>query len=306
MSRTGFKAAAGSTLAALCLFPFATASATPAPAAPAAQPKAETFFDDFSGAELDQSKWQVEVTGENFGTVNQEQQAYVNSPETIYIDHDDAATGATNGALALHARSTPGFQAPDGNTYDFQSGRVNTKDKFEFTHGSYSARLKLPEGGTSPGLWPAWWSLGANMDEVGWPQNGEVDIMESVGEPWTSVALHGPEYHGDTPIAGQQQFEGMDPADWHTYKVDWTTDGFTFFVDDKQIYQITKAEMQQNGWTWVYDDPQFMILNFATGGQFPNGVNGVTEPYFGLPQESVDKIKAGNARYLVDWVRVEQ
>lgn len=309
MPRTGFKAA-GTTLAALCLFPFVTSSATSAVAAPAQpaapSPKAEVFFDDFSGTELDRSKWKVEVTGDNFTTVNSEQQAYVDSPETIYIDHDDANTGAENGALALHARSTPGFQAPDGNTYDFQSGRVNTQDNFEFTYGRYSAKVKLPEGGTSQGLWPAWWSLGANIDEVGWPQCGEVDVMESVGEPWTSVALHGPEYNGDTPINGQQQFEGSDPGDWHVYTADWTPEGITFLVDDKEIYKITKAEMEQNGWTWVYDDPQFMILNFALGGQFPNGVNGVTEPYFGLPQESVDKVKAGNARYLVDWVRVEQ
>ena len=303
MSRTGFKAA-GTALAALCLLPFATAAANPAPQ-PAA-PKKQVFFDDFSGSELDRSKWQVEVTGENFDTVNQEQQAYVDSPEMIYLDQDDAATGAQNGALALHPRYNPGFQAPDGNTYDFQSGRLSTQDKYEFTYGSYSARLKLPEGGSSPGLWPAWWSLGSNIDEVSWPQCGEVDVMENVGEPWTSSALHGPEYNGDTPITGKQQFDGMDPADWHEYKVDWTPEGFTFSVDGKQFYQITKAEMEQNGWSWVYDDPQFMILNFALGGQFPNGVNGVTEPYFGLPQESVDKVAAGSARYLVDWVKVEQ
>lgn len=298
MSARGFTAA-GATLVLFSLFPI------PASAIPFQETaSAEAFFDDFSGSELDRSKWNVEVTGENFQTVNQEQQAYVDSPETIYIASE--AEGAQNGALALHPRFKAGHQAPDGNTYDFVSGRVNTQDKFNFTYGSYSARIKLPEGATGSGLWPAWWSLGANINEVDWPQCGEVDVMEHVGEPWTSAAMHGPEYNGDTPINGDQNFEGMDPAAWHVYKVDWTADGFTWFVDDKEILSITKQEFEQNGWTWVFDQDQFMLLNFALGGVYPQGVNGVTEPYFGLPQETVDKVKAGNARYLIDWVRVEQ
>ncbi|MGP4015427.1 glycoside hydrolase family 16 protein [Saccharopolyspora sp. 5N708] len=292
--------AIGTAFALLTTLPLLEAGAAPR------EPRAEVFFDDFSGAELDRSKWTVEVTGENFGTVNQEQQAYIDSPETIYLD-PDPATGASNGALALHPRYAPGHQAPDGQTYDFVSGRVKTQDKVEFTYGSYSARLKLPENATGSGLWPAFWSLGANIDAgKPWPQCGEVDVMEHVGEPWTSVAMHGPEYNGDTPIAARQNFEGKDPADWHVYRVDWTPEGFTFFVDDTETYRITKQEMQSNGWTWVFDDPQFMILNFALGGVYPNAVNGVTEPYFGLPQSTVDKIAAGDVRYLVDWVRVEQ
>lgn len=271
-----------------------------------AAPRAEVFFDDFSGTELDRSKWTVEVTGENFGTVNQEQQAYVDSPETIYVEKDPS-TGAENGALALHPRYKPGTQAPDGQTYDFISGRVKTQDKVEFTYGSYAARLKLPDNATSSGLWPAWWSLGANIDNgKPWPDCGEIDVMEHVGEPWTSSAIHGPEYHGDTPFTQRQEFPGKDPADWHVYRADWTPDGITFFVDDTETYRITKAEIQGRGWTWAYDDPHFLILNFALGGVFPNGVNGVTEPYFGLPQSTVDRVATGEVRYLIDWVRVDQ
>ncbi|MFC7341808.1 glycoside hydrolase family 16 protein [Saccharopolyspora griseoalba] len=297
--------ATGAALALLSSLPLAHAAAS----APQehTQPKAETFFDDFSGDQLDRSKWAVEVTGENFQTVNSENQAYVDSPETIYIDHDDAGTGAQNGALALHPRFQQGFQAPDGQTYDFVSGRIKTAGKVDFTYGEYSARIKLPENATASGMWPAFWSLGSSIESgTPWPDCGEVDVMEHVGEPWTSSAMHGPEYHGDTPITHRQNFEGMDPAGWHTYSVDWTPEGFTFYVDDVQTYQVSKAEFEQNGWTWVFDDPQHMILNFALGGTYPQGVNGVTEPYLGLPQESVDEVRAGNARFLIDWVRVEQ
>jgi beta-glucanase (GH16 family) len=297
--------ATGAALALFTSLPLAHAAAAPGAPQQTPQPKAEIFFDDFSGDQLDRSKWTPEVTGENFQTVNNENQAYVDSPETIYIDH--AAEGAQNGALALHARSKEGFQAPDGQTYDFVSGRVKTAGKVDFTYGKYSARIKLPENATASGMWPAFWSLGSSIENgTSWPNCGEVDVMEHVGEPWTSSAMHGPEYHGDTPITTQQNFEGSDPAAWHTYSVDWTPEGFTFFVDGQQTYRVTKAEFEQNGWSWVFDDPQFLILNFALGGGYPNGVNGVTEPYFGLPQESVDKVEAGNARFLVDWVRVEQ
>ncbi|ASU79683.1 hypothetical protein CDG81_16980 [Actinopolyspora erythraea] len=292
--------------AALALTALLSASATSA-ASPAnsAGTSAVTFFDDFSGDNLDRSKWKVLRTGENFGTVNNEQQAYVDSPETIYIDQNVA--GASGGALALHPRYRPGFQAPDGRGYDFISGRVSTQDRFEFTYGRYEARIKLPENAGAAGLWPAWWSLGAKIDEgEPWPTNGEVDVMENVGEPWTSVALHGPEYHGDTPVNASQSFPGGDPGGWHTYRADWWNGGFTFFVDDRQIYRITKAEIERNGWTWVYDDPQYMILNFALGGTYPQGVNGVTQPYPGIPQSTVDKVASGSSRYLIDWVRVSQ
>lgn len=292
--------------AALTLTALLSASATSAAnPADSVHPAATTFSDEFSGNQLDRSKWKVEVTGENFGTVNNEQQAYVDSPETIYIDH--SVQGAQGGALALHPRYRPGYQAPDGRTYDFISGRVNTQDRFEFTYGSYRARVKLPEGATASGLWPAFWSLGAKIDEgEPWPTNGEVDVMENVGEPWTSVALHGPEYHGNTPVTADQHFPGGNPGGWHVFRADWWSGGFTFFVDGRQIYRITKQEIEQNGWTWVYDDPQFMILNFALGGAYPQGVNGVTQPYPGLPQATVDKVAAGNSRYLIDWVRVHQ
>lgn len=293
---------------ALCAsFPLAQA-ALAGPAAPKnPEPKAEAFFDDFNGDSLDRSKWTVEVTGQNFQTANNEQQAYVDSPDTISINHDDANTGATNGALEIHPRFKQGFQAPDGKSYDFVSGRIKTHGHFDFTYGKYSARIKLPENATASGLWPAFWSLGSSIENgTPWPNCGEVDVMEHVGQPWTSSAIHGPEYHGNTPITHQQNFDGSNPADWHTYSVDWTPQGFTFYVDDKQTYQVSKDQFQQNGWTWVFDDPQYMILNFALGGGYPQSVNGVTQPYFGLPQDTVDKIKAGNTRLLVDWVKVEQ
>src|SRR6516164_14856 len=109
------------------------------------------FFDDFSGKTLDRSKWNVRITGP---TYNNEQQAYVDSTDTIYIVHGEEAAGAANGALVIQPRFRPGFITPEGKKFDFISGRIDTHGKMEFANGTASARMKLPDGA---GLWPAFW-----------------------------------------------------------------------------------------------------------------------------------------------------
>jgi len=155
------------------------------------------FFDDFSSPALDRSKWNVIITG---WTVNNEQQAYVDSTVTIYIARDSDADGAVNGALVLHPRFSAGFTTPEVKKFDFISGRIDTRKKIEFTYGTAAARIKMTAG---TGLWPAFWAMGNGK----WPDTGEVDIMEYVGEPdWTSVALHGPGYSGETPLVNKVYF----------------------------------------------------------------------------------------------------
>jgi beta-glucanase (GH16 family) len=186
--------------------------------APAGAPSAELlFFDDFSGPELDRKQWNVQTTGRVF---NDEQQAYVDSKETVYTVSGDAAEGAERGVLAIHPRFRPGFETPEERKFDFIPGRIHTKGLFDFTHGRASDRIKLPD---APGAWPAFWALGNER----WPQTGEIDIMEHVGEPdWTSVALHGPGYSGETPLVNKAYFpEGADASGWHVYAVDWSPEG---------------------------------------------------------------------------------
>jgi hypothetical protein len=254
------------------------------------------LWDDFSGTELDRSLWSFEVTGSNFATTNREQQAYVDSPETLYIDHDDAATGAVNGALAIHPRYRPGFRTPAGETYDFISSRITTRHVGEYGYGSYSARMKLPAGS---GLWPAFWALGINHGQVGWPDCGEIDIMENIGRPeWTSAGVHAP---GVSGLGGQQTFANA--TGWHVYRVDRSAEGIAFFVDDREFRRISRAQVESMG-TWVFDQPEYLLLNLALGGVWPNSDNKTTSPYFGLPQSTVDRIAAGSVRALVDWVSV--
>jgi beta-glucanase (GH16 family) len=266
----------------------------PAERTPAGQPTV-VFFDDFTGPTLDRSKWNVEVRGT---TVNDEQQAYVDSPETVAIVRGSEAEGASNGALAIRPRYRPGFTVPEGRTFDFISGHVHTRGKMEFAFGTASARMKLPAGS---GLWPAFWALGTGD----WPDTGEIDIMENVGEPdWASVALHGPGYSGDTPLFNRLYFPaGRDATAWHVYSVDWTRDGLVFRIDDAVVYRATRPMIEHYG-RWAYDNPKYLIVNLALGGAYPLKTNGVRSPYLGMPESTVQLIRADRVEVLVDWVRV--
>jgi beta-glucanase (GH16 family) len=263
-----------------------------------ASPSAKTiFFDDFSAASLDRTKWNAIVTGT---TVNDEQQAYVDSPDTIRLVSGQAAEGAEDGALEIRTRYHPDFKTPEGNTFDFVSGRIDTRSKFDFTYGLASARVKLTAGA---GLWPAFWALGNGP----WPDTGEMDILENVGDPaWTNFALHGPGYSGASALVGRKYFEaGTDITAWHVYSMEWTSSAIVFLVDGSEAYRVSRATVEARG-RWAYDNAKHLIMNQAVGGVYPHAINHAASPYLGVPQSTVDLIKADAAVMLVDWVRVTQ
>lgn len=250
------------------------------------------FADEFNAPTLDRAKWNVE--GPAFW-VNNELQAYVDSGETIGIAKP---AGADGGALVLKATYQPGYVTPAGRKADFLSGRVNTANRFAFTYGKASARIRMPD---AVGAWPAFWLLGYGE----WPDCGEIDIMENVGDKrWTNAAIHGPGYFGDTPLVQRQSFPtGQDVTGWHVYSVVRSPDSVVFYVDDREFYRVTRAKIEGYG-PWRFDRPQYLILNLALGGIYPNKVNGVTSPYFGMPPATVDAVKRGAVALEVDWVRV--
>jgi len=97
--------------------------------------------------------------------------------------------------------------------------------------------------------------------------------------------------------------EGLDATLWHVYSVDWTRDAIQFRVDDAVIYRVSRATVEKHG-RWAYDNPKYLIANLALGGNYPYALNRTDAPYRGLPAATVDAIKGGRARLLVDWVRV--
>lgn len=251
------------------------------------------FADEFNGADLDRSKWIV--IGPDFW-VNNEQQAYVDAHATISILSGMA--GADGGALMLRPVFKPGVDPHPDRKADFLSGRIESKGKFDFTYGRAEARIRMPD---AIGTWPAFWLLGNGK----WPDTGEIDIMEYVGEKdWVGVALHGPGYSGETPLVNKFFFpEGLDVTDWHVYAVEWTKDAILFEVDGHLTYRVTRPMVEHYG-KWRFDNPKHLILNFAMGGAYPVKTNGIKEPYVGVPQETVEQVKTGTVAMLVDWVRV--
>lgn len=265
-------------------------------ASAATEISADTLFaDEFDDGELDRSKWNV--VGPTFW-VNNEQQAYIDSEETIHFMPAGTVEGADSGVLVLQPRFREGFETPSGRVADFVSGRINSSDKFDFTYGRAAARIRMPD---ATGVWPAFWLLGNGR----WPDTGEIDIMEYVGDPeWTGVALHGPGYSGETPIVNKFYFPPPEDATgWHVYAVEWTSEEILFLVDEHVAYRVTRPMVEHYG-EWRFDTPKYLILNFALGGAYPYKTNGIEEPYNGMPASTVEQIKAGEIAMYVDWVRV--
>ena len=139
----------------------------------------EVWNEEFDGESLDESKWNI--LRWRPGWVNNELQAYTDRDTNVFID---------NGNLVLQGLIEPGYYGTDytGTEYnaDYTSGRINTDDKFQWTYGRFDIRAKLPKG---RGSWPAIWMLGENISTVGWPNCGEIDIMEHVG--FEDGVIHG-------------------------------------------------------------------------------------------------------------------
>ena len=200
----------------------------------------------------DSDKWTYDIGGGGWG--NNEWQTYTNSKSNVKLDEVEGV-----GCLKIIARY-------EGSTYT--SARIKTQGLFEQAYGRFEANIKMPYG---PGMWPAFWLLGANIEQNPWPACGEIDITEYKGQEPNIVhgTIHGPELFSSNAIT---QTYGLKNArfdtDYHLYAVEWTEDAIDFFVDETLYQRITKEDFESEGGTWVYDHPFFIILNLAVAGNF--------------------------------------
>ena len=228
-------------------------------------------FDGAAGSAPNPASWNQETGAGGWG--NNELQNYTSSRDNSALDG--------NGNLVITARQ-------DGNG-GYTSARLTTAGKVEPTYGRVEARIKIPRG---QGIWPAFWMLGGQIDSgVPWPDSGEIDIMENVGfEPhMVHGTIHGPGYSGGSGIgAAYTHPQGWSFADdFHTFAVDRAPGRITWSVDGN-VYQ-TRTTADTGGNPWVFDQPFFMLLNVAVGGNWPGYPDGTTQ----FPQQMV-----------VDYVRV--
>ncbi len=236
-----------------------------------------SWSDEFDGAagELpDASKWAFDIgTGTN-GWGNSELQYYTNRPENVSQDG--------NGNLVITAIKE------SFSSSQYTSARIKTKDLFAQKYGRFEARLQTPYG---QGLWPAFWLLGINIDQVNWPQCGEIDVMELRGQLPSTVngTLHGPGFSGANAISGSYTYTN-DRFDvgFHVFAVEWDADKIDFFVDGFLYKRLGKSDVTGE---WVYDNPFFMILNVAVGGNYVGNPNSGTP----FPQKmTIDYVRVYN------------
>lgn len=240
------------------------------------------WSDEFNSINTD--NWTFEVGGHGWG--NQELQYYTDG-NNASIEYD---TDIDSNVLVIEARqeNPQGYECWYGSC-EYTSTRMMSLGKQEFQYGRMEARIKLPQ---TQGIWPAFWMMGNDFEQVGWPYNGELDIMEHVGfDPTvTHGALHGPGYSGNTPITGSHDLGQPVNNQYHVYAVEWDENGIDWFVNDVNFYSVTRAEVEQYG-EWVYDHPFFFIFNVAVGGTWPGEPDGSSQ----FPQ-----------RMYIDYVRVYQ
>ncbi len=235
-------------------------------------------FDAEAGFAINDEFWTCEVGGHGWG----------NNELEYYTDRTENAVHDGKGNLVITARE----ETLEGSTCHYgecayTSARCITQDKVEFTYGRVEARIDIPNG---QGIWPAFWMLGANFPEIGWPLSGEIDILENIGETHRVYGtVHGPGYSGAGGIG--RHFDSADnlAEGFHVYAIDWDEYIIRWYVDGELFNWVSINDL--DGRQWVFDHDFFMLMNVAVGGYWPGYPDDTTE----FPQEM-----------LVDYVRVYQ
>ena len=240
------------------------------------------WSDEFNDEELDLTKWNK--LNWKPGWVNNELQAYTDRDTNIFLE---------NGHLVLQGNIEPGYSGTDyvGNNYvsDYTSGRVNTDDKFSTTYGRFDIKAKLPAG---KGSWPAIWMLGESISSIGWPQCGEIDIMEHVGYDQGLVhgSIHTQDYNHmyGTQKSGSKYVDDVTDA-FHVYSLEWSPFYLRYLIDNEPFFFVYNDSNGDFG-KWPFNDPHYLILNLAIGGDW-GGVQGVSASAFPM-------------KMYIDYVRV--
>jgi len=248
---------------------------------PAAQPK-ETpipvadgwklaWHDEFDGSAIDPANWTYDTGAGGWG--NGEAEHYTNRPENARLE---------NGFLVIEARK----EAYQG--ADYTSARLKTQGLREFQYGRIEARMQVPAG---QGMWPAFWMLGSNIASKNWPACGELDIMEYIGKEPTAIfgTMHGPGYSGANGISKASRQKDPIADSFHTYAIEWDQNSVRWFFDGTLYHTVIRTDIGSKD--WAFNQPFFILLNLAVGGQWPGPVG----PQTVFP-----------AQLRVDYVRVFQ
>lgn len=231
------------------------------------------WSDEFNYKGLpDSTKWNYEVGGNGYG--NNEAQFYTeNRLENARVE---------DGNLIIEARK----ENWEKNKYT--SARLLTRGKHSWKYGTFEIRAKLPRG---RGTWPAIWMMSEDMKK--WPDDGELDIMEHVGfhQGFIHATAHTKKYNHVIQTQKTDTLEVKDASEkFHVYKMTWTPEKIEMYIDETKYYTYLNTEKTYEA--WPFDQPFFLLLNFAIGGDW-GGIEGIDDSIF--PQ-----------KFYVDYVRVYQ
>lgn len=228
----------------------------------------QIWADEFDGNELNENNWSFDE-GDGCpalcGWGNNELQIYTRKNHRL-----------EDGKLYLIARD-------EGDHYT--STKITTKNKQTFQYGRFEIRAKLATGA---GLWPAFWLLGKNINQVGWPLCGEIDVLEFVGRSPGEIftSLHTQANHGDNANTKTTAIPNLEER-FHIYAAEWDQQSITFYVDNKPVYRF--APKEKTTAVWPFDQPYYLLLNLAIGGDFGGELSEDTV----FPQE-----------FVIDYIRV--
>ena len=231
------------------------------------------WSDEFNEQSIDGSNWTKEIGGNGWG--NNELQYYTDRDTNAYID---------NGYLVIQALKE------NYSSWQYTSARLKSQTKRFFKYGKVVARIKLPY---SQGIWPAFWMMGESLPFLGWPNCGEIDIVELIGGVNNDNTVYGTAHWGDEN-GNHAQYgnsyslsSGIFADNFHLFSIEWDEQQIKWFVDN-HLYvtlDITPPTLSE------FHDDFFILLNVAVGGSWP-----------GYP----DSTSVFPQKMIVDYVRVYQ
>jgi beta-glucanase (GH16 family) len=230
-----------------------------------------TWSDEFDYSGLpDSSKWGYDIGGSGWG--NNELQYYTNSINNAKVE---------DGKLTITARKEKMGDK------EYTSTRLITKNKGDFLYGRFEIKAKLPTG---KGTWPAIWMLPTDWEYGGWPQSGEIDIMEHVGynQDMVHITTHTEAYYFkiNTQKTATKKIPNAS-TQFHLYRVDWTPYAIRGFIDNEQIFQFKNEGTGYK--VWPFDKRFHLLLNIAVGGDW-GGAQGIDPNIFPASME-VDYVR---------------
>ena len=265
------------------------------------------WSDEFEGSHLDKRKWKAELSC--WGGGNNERQCYVDDIDNIRVE--DGMLILTAKPRTHSAEQFPQDAADRGEivTQTYTSGKVRTKGLASWTYGRFEARIQLPKGQST---WPAFWLLPETNVYGGWPLSGEIDVMEAINlgaicetcdggqENRSSGALHfGETWPENRFLAKKKALSGAAIDDWYVYAVDWREDRMEWSVDGEIFFSVESkdwftpgVEKSQNAIA-PFDQPFYLMLNLAVGGNLPDNKN-----------EKEFNPNSFPAEMKIDWVRI--